>query len=98
MSRLVGKGGNVVVTSVAPMTENTVTLPLVEFAMSAKNLIGVVMGLTRPLADIDRVLALYRAGRLPLDALVTRTYKLDDINTGYQDMHRGVNLRGVIAF
>jgi len=23
---------------------------------------------------------------------------LDDINVGYQDMHRGVNLRGVIAF
>jgi NDMA-dependent alcohol dehydrogenase len=98
VSRLVGKGGNVVMTSVAPMTENTATLPLVEFAMSAKNLIGVVMGLTRPLADIDRILALYRAGRLPLDDLVTRTYKLDDINTGYADMHRGVNLRGVIAF
>jgi len=66
--------------------------------MSAKNLIGVVMGLTRPLVDIDRIYALYRAGRLPLDDLVTRTYKLDDINTGYEDMHRGVNLRGVIAF
>jgi S-(hydroxymethyl)glutathione dehydrogenase/alcohol dehydrogenase len=98
VSGLVGKGGNVVMTSVSPVTENTATLPLVEFAMSAKNLIGVVMGLTRPLADIDRVLALYRAGRLPLDELVTRTYKLDDINAGYADMHRGVNLRGVIAF
>jgi Zn-dependent alcohol dehydrogenase len=98
VSSLVGKGGNVVITSVSPVTENTATLPLVEFAMSAKNLIGVVMGLTRPLADIDRILALYRAGRLPLDDLVTRTYKLDDINTGYADMHRGVNLRGVIAF
>ena len=98
VSRLVGKGGNVVVTSVAPLTEDTVALPLVEFAMSAKNLVGVVMGLTRPLVDIDRIYALYRAGRLPLDDLVTRTYKLDDINTGYEDMHRGVNLRGVIAF
>lgn len=98
VSRLVGKGGNVVVTSVAPMTEDTVSLPLVEFAMSAKNLVGVVMGLTRPLVDIDQIYALYRAGRLPLDDLVTRTYQLDDINTGYADMHRGVNLRGVIAF
>ena len=98
VSRLVGKGGNVVVTSVAPMAEDTVALPLVEFAMSAKNLVGVVMGLTRPLVDIDQIYALYRAGRLPLDDLVTRTYKLDDINTGYADMHRGVNLRGVIAF
>jgi Zn-dependent alcohol dehydrogenase len=98
VSGLVGKGGNVVMTSVSPVTENTATLPLVEFAMSAKNLIGVVMGLTRPLIDIDQMLALYRAGRLPLDELVTRTYKLDDINVGYADMHRGVNLRGVIAF
>ncbi|MFE4672385.1 NDMA-dependent alcohol dehydrogenase [Streptomyces sp. NPDC056723] len=98
VSRLVSKGGNVVVTAVAPATEDTVTLPLVEFAMSAKNLIGVVMGLTRPLADIERIYALYRAGRLPLDDLITRTYKLDDINRGYEDMHKGLNLRGVIAF
>lgn len=98
VSRLVSKGGNVVVTSVAPVTENTVSLPLVEFAMSAKNLIGVVMGLTRPLADIDRIYALYRAGRLPLDDLVTRTYTLDEINLGYEDMHKGLNLRGVIAY
>jgi Zn-dependent alcohol dehydrogenase len=59
---------------------------------------GDLIGLTRPLADIDRILALYRAGRLPLDELITRSYKLDDINAGYADMHRGVNLRGVIAF
>ena len=98
ITRLVSKGGNVVLTSVAPATEDTVTLPIVEFAMSAKNLIGVVMGLTRPLADIERIYALYRSGRLPLDDLVTRTYTLDEINRGYEDMHKGLNLRGVIAF
>jgi NDMA-dependent alcohol dehydrogenase len=98
ISRLVGKGGNVVVTSVARWDDETVTLPLVEFAMSAKNLIGVVMGLTRPLVDIEQIYALYRSGRLPLDDLITRTYKLDEINLGYEDMHKGVNLRGVIAF
>ncbi|MFF2299340.1 NDMA-dependent alcohol dehydrogenase [Arthrobacter sp. NPDC058127] len=98
ITRLVSKGGNVVVTSVAPMTESTVSIPLVEFAMSAKNLIGVVMGLTRPTADIDRIHALYRAGKIPLDDLVTRTYKLEDINLGYEDMHKGLNLRGVIQF
>jgi NDMA-dependent alcohol dehydrogenase len=98
VSRLVGKGGNVVITSVAPWNEENVSLPLVEFAMSAKNLVGVVMGLTRPLLDIEQIYALYRAGRLPLDDLITRTYKLDDINVGYEDMHKGVNLRGVIAF
>ena len=98
VSRLVGKGGNVVVTSVARFDEDTVSLPLVEFSLSAKNLLGVVMGQTRPLNDVDRIFALYRSGRLPLDDMITRTYGLDDINQGYEDMHKGSNIRGVIAF
>ncbi|GAF47638.1 NDMA-dependent alcohol dehydrogenase [Rhodococcus wratislaviensis] len=98
VSALVGKGGNVVMTSVSRFDDNQATLPLVEFAMSAKSLLGVVMGQTRPLADVDRILALYRSGSLPLDRLVSRTYKLDDINLGYRDMHDGKNIRGVLTF
>ena len=30
--------------------------------------------------------------------LVTREYKLDEINQGYQDMRDGRNLRGLIRF
>ena len=30
--------------------------------------------------------------------MITRTYKLEDINTGYQDMLDGNNIRGVIRF
>lgn len=30
--------------------------------------------------------------------LVTSTYSLDEINAGYQDMHAGRNIRGVIDF
>jgi S-(hydroxymethyl)glutathione dehydrogenase/alcohol dehydrogenase len=44
------------------------------------------------------MLDLYRNGKLKLDELATRTYKLEDINTGYQDMRDGRNLRGVITF
>jgi Zn-dependent alcohol dehydrogenase len=32
-----------------------------------------------------------------LDGMVTRTYPLDDINAGYQDMLDGKNIRGVLA-
>jgi S-(hydroxymethyl)glutathione dehydrogenase/alcohol dehydrogenase len=28
--------------------------------------------------------------------MVTRTYPLEDINQGYQDMHDGKNIRGVL--
>jgi S-(hydroxymethyl)glutathione dehydrogenase/alcohol dehydrogenase len=41
---------------------------------------------------------MYSAGKLKLDELVTRTYQLEDINTGYEDMRQGRNLRGVIVF
>jgi S-(hydroxymethyl)glutathione dehydrogenase/alcohol dehydrogenase len=30
--------------------------------------------------------------------MITRTYKLEDINQGYQDMLDGNNIRGVIRF
>ena len=36
--------------------------------------------------------------QLKLDELITRTYTLDQINQGYQDMLDGVNIRGVITF
>ena len=41
---------------------------------------------------------LYKSGQLKLDELITKTYRLDQINQGYQDMLDGVNLRGVISF
>ncbi|MDV3357380.1 alcohol dehydrogenase, partial [Dietzia sp. IN118] len=40
----------------------------------------------------------YRAGNLKLDELVTKTYRLEEINQGYQDMRDGKNIRGVIIY
>jgi S-(hydroxymethyl)glutathione dehydrogenase/alcohol dehydrogenase len=34
---------------------------------------------------------------LDLDAMLTNTYGLDDINEGFQDMRDGKNIRGVLA-
>jgi S-(hydroxymethyl)glutathione dehydrogenase/alcohol dehydrogenase len=42
------------------------------------------------------MLELYRQGRLRLDELITRNYRLEEINQGYSDMHAGINVRGVI--
>ncbi len=41
---------------------------------------------------------LYKDGQLDLDGMVTRTYKLGDINQGYQDMRDGKNIRGVLIY
>ena len=41
---------------------------------------------------------LYRSGVLKLDELITKTYTLDEIAQGYQDMHDGKNQKGVVVF
>jgi len=51
---------------------------------------------SNPMRDITKMLDLYRAGSIKLDELVTRTYKLSEINQGYDDLLAGKNVRGVI--
>jgi S-(hydroxymethyl)glutathione dehydrogenase/alcohol dehydrogenase len=47
---------------------------------------------------MPRLLALYEAGKLKLDELISRRYTLDEINAGYDDQRQGRILRGVIEF
>jgi S-(hydroxymethyl)glutathione dehydrogenase/alcohol dehydrogenase len=95
---LTGKGGTCVVTGVAPQAQKECSINLFELAMWQKEVRGVVFGAANPRFDIPNLLSLYKSGQLKLDELITRTYPLDQINQGYQDMLDGVNIRGVIAF
>jgi NDMA-dependent alcohol dehydrogenase len=95
---LTGKGGTCVVTAVAPQTQTECSINLFELAMYQKEVRGVIFGAGNPRFDIPNLLALYKSGQLKLDELITRTYRLDQINQGYQDMLDGVNIRGVITF
>ena len=90
------KGGIGVVTGVAPVTENTATIPLMMFTLFQKRLAGSLFGEANPRADIHRLLRLYRSGQLLLDEYVTAEYKLEDVNQGYRDMLAGKNIRGII--
>jgi Zn-dependent alcohol dehydrogenases, class III len=44
-----------------------------------------------------KILGLYQAGDLKLDEIITRTYKLEEVNEGYDDLMAGKNVRGVIV-
>jgi NDMA-dependent alcohol dehydrogenase len=92
------KRGRVVIANVHPVTETAAAIPLFEFAMMEKELVGCVYGSANPRLDIPRLIGLYRDGLLDLEGMVTRTYSLDDINEGYRDMHEGRNIRGVVTF
>ncbi|ONH62045.1 alcohol dehydrogenase [Frankia sp. CcI49] len=93
---LVSKGGRAIVTAVAPAVETEVTLSLFDLTIFQKELRGTLFGASNGQADIPRLLSLYRSGQLKLDELITNRYTLDEINTGYDDMRAGRNIRGVI--
>jgi S-(hydroxymethyl)glutathione dehydrogenase/alcohol dehydrogenase len=98
MMSLVGKGGTGVVTGMGAMTDIEVNLSLFELTLLQKRLQGAVFGGGNPRFDIPKLLGLYREGKLKLDELITRTYRLEDINQGYADMNAGKNIRGVIMY
>ncbi len=95
---ITGKGGTCVMTAVASMMDNDAQLNSFMFAMMNKELKGCLFGSGNPRFDIPNLLSMYREGQLKLDELVTRTYSLDEVNQGYQDMRDGKNIRGVIMF
>jgi len=92
------KAGTVVLTGVAPMALDSIPVSPFILAMFQKRLQGCLYGMMSPAGDVPRLLGLYEAGQLKLDELVTRTYTLDEVNLGYEDLHAGLNIRGVIVF
>ncbi|MFD3809853.1 NDMA-dependent alcohol dehydrogenase [Rhodococcus sp. NPDC058639] len=92
------KGGQVVVVGMGNATDTQVTLSLFELTLLQKRVQGAIFGGTGPRSQIPKLLDLYRNKQLDLDGLVTKTYKLEDINQGYEDMHAGKNLRGLVVY
>ena len=56
------------------------------------------MGSAVPSRDVPRFIALYRAGRLPVDRLLTHTLGLEEINLGFDRLARGEAVRQVVRF
>ncbi|MFD1717315.1 NDMA-dependent alcohol dehydrogenase [Georgenia deserti] len=90
---IVGKTGQVTITAVGNGWINENPGMLIGFQ---RRIQGNVFGACNPLVDVPRLLSLYRSGKLKLDELITRRYRLDEVNQGYQDMLDGKNIRGVI--
>jgi aryl-alcohol dehydrogenase len=57
----------------------------------------IIQGSSVPQQFIPRLVALWQQGRFPFDKLI-RTYKLEDINTGFADSASGAVIKPVIVF
>jgi S-(hydroxymethyl)glutathione dehydrogenase/alcohol dehydrogenase len=95
---LVAKMGKAVVTNIHPALEMDVTMSLLDLTLMEKQVVGSLFGSANPRYDVPRLLEYYRSGSLDLDNLVTKTYSLDQVNEGYEDMRNGKNIRGVLVY
>jgi NDMA-dependent alcohol dehydrogenase len=94
---VVGKGGTVVIAGLANPDKLTVHISGGLLTLYEKTIKGTVFGSANPHYDIPRLLDLYQSGDIRLDDLISRTYELDEINDGYQDLVDGKNIRGLIV-
>ncbi len=93
----IGKGGTVVVTGLNKFEIRPSSCPGPILTLFRKTVKGSLFGDCNPTTDIPKILGLYQAGDLKLDELITRTYTLDQVNEGYDDLLAGKNVRGVIV-
>jgi S-(hydroxymethyl)glutathione dehydrogenase/alcohol dehydrogenase len=95
---LVRKAGILAIGGVSAAWQTDIKLGLLYFVLQQQTIKGGLYGGCQPKVDIPRLLARYQRGDLMLDELVTRTYRLDDVNQAWEDMEAGRNIRGVIVF
>lgn len=92
------KAGTCVVTGLGSATAMGLPINLVELVLYQKRIQGSLFGASSPSAGIPWMIDLYTSGKLKLDELVTNTYTLDNVAQGFDDMHAGKNIRGVVLF
>jgi S-(hydroxymethyl)glutathione dehydrogenase/alcohol dehydrogenase len=91
------KRGMAVGVGVSPLTAE-VSVPLMSLVFEEKILTGSLYGSARPAIDIPKIIALYKAGKLKLDELLTRRYPFAEINEAYAALERGEVARSIVTF
>ncbi|KAB8183624.1 S-(hydroxymethyl)mycothiol dehydrogenase [Microbispora catharanthi] len=88
--------GTVVLVGV-PTPEMTLELPLLDVFGRGGALKSSWYGDCLPSRDFPMLVSLYQQGRLDLDAFVTETIALEDVEAAFDKMHRGEVLRSVVV-
>ncbi len=90
--------GGTTVTIGLPHPSRNVTLHAVTLVTEERTLKGSYMGSAVPIRDVPRYIAMYQAGLLPVDRLLSRTISLEDINPAFDALDRGEVLRQVVIY
>ena len=89
-------GGTLTLAGLAPMGTAT-NFPSAVIARQEKTVRGSYYGSVHAPRDFPLLLELYKNGKLNLDDLITRRYRLDQINEAYRAMLAGELARGMVV-
>jgi alcohol dehydrogenase len=93
----VRRGGTAVSVGL-PHPNQQLSIQAVSLVGQEKGIRGSYMGSAVPRRDVPRMIDLYRSGALPVDALLSPSISLEDINTGFDRLADGSAIRQLVTF
>ncbi len=90
------RGGSTVTVGL-PHPERMLSIPAVSLVAEERTLRGSYLGSGVPERDIPRLVGLHRAGRLPVERLITHRLSLDELNEGMDRLARGEAVRQIVT-
>jgi S-(hydroxymethyl)glutathione dehydrogenase/alcohol dehydrogenase len=88
-------GGTAIAVGLARVGE-TAQVPINELVQRQKRIVGSLYGSANPQIDLPRLFELYRSGRLALDELVGRQYRLGAVNEAFAALEHDAVGRSVV--
>jgi Zn-dependent alcohol dehydrogenase len=82
---------------VAPLDESLHYPSAALVAFASKRVIGCLLGSVNSLHEIPRLVALWQAGQLDLEALITHRRPLAEINEAFDDLRAARGVRTVLT-
>jgi alcohol dehydrogenase len=95
--QVTGVGGKMITVGL-PAPTATATISPLGITAEARTIVGSYLGSAVPTRDIPIFAQLWREGRLPVEALISSTITLDDINQAMDNLADGTAVRQVILF
>jgi Zn-dependent alcohol dehydrogenase len=90
--------GGTTVTVGLPHPDRLLSIPAVSLVAEERTLRGSYLGSCVPARDIPRFVELHRAGRLPVERLLSGRLGLEGINEGFDRLASGEAIRQVVVF
>lgn len=94
--KIVRRGGALVTAGLPPPSAQF-SIPAVSLVADEKTVRGSYLGSSVPARDIPRYIKLFQRGLLPVDRLLSREFRLDEINTAFDMLRQGALVRGLVT-